>query len=467
MLKVPIIAGIYADSVADFVESYPINREPVVLNTGLSEGYLRASPGITELGQGPGPDRGAINWQGVCYRVMGTKLVSMGSGGAYTVLGDVGSGGQCSLDYSFDNLIVGAGGNLFYWNAADGFRQVTDPDLGTVVDVIWIDGYTMTTDGEFLVVTDLNDPMAVDPIKYGSSEEDPDPVTGLFRIRGEVYALNRNTIEVFSNIGGNGFPFQRESGAQIPFGCVGPHAKALYLQSFAFVGSARNEALGVYVAGPGDATKISTRRIDALIAALGEQQAAEIVMESRSDEDEQRLLIHLPTQTLVFYASASKAAGRNIWGILASGVMADDPYRGRNCVLTNGLWLVGDALGKIGYINNNVQTHFGEIAGWRFDTALLFNDNGRGLVSSAELSGLPGRAPIGVDPRVFFSYTLDGVTWSQEYVISTGGAGQRAKRMQWRRPFRFDRWAGMRFRGADGGMAGFARLDIDVEALDG
>lgn len=464
-MKIPLLSGIYADAVADFIESYPVNREPVVLSTGISEGYLRIAPGITLLAVGPGGDRGAINWNGVCYRVMGTKLVSVSATGAVTILGDVGLGGQCSLDYSFDNLIIASGTRLYYWNAGAGLRQVTDTDLGLVIDAIWIDGYTMTTDGTSLVVTELNDPMAVDPLKYGSSEEDPDPVIGLFRIRGEVYALNSNTIEVFNNIGGNGFPFARNSGAQIPYGCVGTHAKALFAQSFAFVGSARNEAPGVYLAGAGEASKLSTRQIDKLLLALSDEDLADIVMESRVDDDEQRLLVHLPTQTLVFYAKASAQSQQKIWAIYASGIDADQAYRGRNAALAYGRWIVGDAAGNIGLIDTSVPTHFGAITGWQFDTALMFNESGRGIINSLTLTGLPGRALPGADPRMFLSYSIDGVSYGQEYAIASGQLGQRNKIMQWRKPRRFDSWITARIRGADNGMAAFARLDAVVEAL--
>jgi hypothetical protein len=71
--------------------------------------------------------------------------------------------------------------------------------------VVWVDGYFMTTDGEFLVITELNNPFAVDPLKYGSSEADPDPVKSLLKLRNEVYALNRHTIEVFDNTGRRAF----------------------------------------------------------------------------------------------------------------------------------------------------------------------------------------------------------------------------------------------------------------------
>lgn len=464
-MKLPILSGIYADGVGDFVESYPINREPVVLQTGLSDGYLRMAPGIASLSTGPGASRGGVNWSGTCYRVMGSKLISVTRAGAVTILGDVGSGGQCSLYYSFDNLIIASNNDLFYWNQTDGLRQVTDPDLGVVLDAIWIDGYTMTTDGTSLVVTELNDPMSVDPNKYGSSEEDPDPVVGLFKIRGEVYALNRNTIEVFSNVGGAGFPFQRIPGAQIPYGCVGTHAKTLFVQSFAFVGSAANEALGVYLAGAGDASKLSTRQIDILLSRLSDEQQQAIVMESRVDDDEQRLLIHLPDKTLVFYSSASRKAQQKIWAIYASGVDADQAYRGRDGVLAYGKWIVADQAGNIGTIDTSDPRHFGDVTGWHFDTALIFNEAGRGIMNSLTLTGLPGRALFGDNPRIFLSYTTDGASYGQEYTITPGTSGQRNSIMQWRNKRRFDSWIGARFRGADNGMAAFSRLDAVIEAL--
>jgi hypothetical protein len=85
---------------------------------------------------------------------MGTKLVSVNLAGVETVLGDVGAGGQCSFAYSFDRLAITSGGKLWYWNGVN-LLQVLDADLGTALAVVWVDGYFMTTDGEFLVVTEL------------------------------------------------------------------------------------------------------------------------------------------------------------------------------------------------------------------------------------------------------------------------------------------------------------------------
>ncbi len=47
---------------------------------------------------------------------------------------DVGFGAQATLDYSFDRLAVASGGNLFYFDGSN-LTEVTDPDLGYVVDM--------------------------------------------------------------------------------------------------------------------------------------------------------------------------------------------------------------------------------------------------------------------------------------------------------------------------------------------
>jgi hypothetical protein len=222
-MQIPILNGIYADAAPDFRTSYPKNLVPVPKQTGISGGYLRPADGVVEAGTGPGVGRGGINWNGVLYRVMGTKLVSIAENNTVTEIGDVGGTNRVTFDYGFTYLAIASNNNLFLYDGTT-LTQVTDPDLGVVLDVVWVDGYYMTTDGEFLVITDLANPFAVNPLKYGSSEADPDPINALLKLRNEVYALNRNTIEVFDNVGTTGFPFQRIAGAQIQKGAVGTHA---------------------------------------------------------------------------------------------------------------------------------------------------------------------------------------------------------------------------------------------------
>ena len=187
-MQISILSGIYTDQDSNFRSYYPCNYVPVAKQQGISNGYLKPADGIVKLGDGTGIDRGGISWKGHCYRVMGTKLVKVYEDGSITTIGEVGGNDQVTFDYSFDYLGVVSDKKLFLYNGTT-LTQVTDSDLGQVLDFVWVDGYFMTTDGEFLVVTDLNNPFAVNPLKYGSSEADPDDVKAVLCCLHGFYSL--------------------------------------------------------------------------------------------------------------------------------------------------------------------------------------------------------------------------------------------------------------------------------------
>lgn len=465
MTQLSILRGIYGDSAGDLRASYPRNLFPMLGENGVTDGYLRTAPGLTAITSANGEDRGAILWGDDVYRVIGGRLYKL-VGSALQDMGAVGFGSAVSMDYSFDLLAVASGGGLFYCDGS-GVSQVTDPDLGVVLDVMWIDGYFMTTDGTHLVVTELDDPYAVNPLKYGSSEEDPDPIVALRKVRGEAYALNRYTIENFQNLGSTGFPFQRNKGGLIPKGCVGTKANCYFLETFAFVGGARNEALSVYLAGAGRALNISTPDIDRKLAALTDNEQALIECEALIEKGEQRLLVHLPTETLVYSHQASHAAEGPVWSILASGSLADERYAARHFVLSNGQWIGGSATGVVGYLDLNTETHFGDVAGWAFDTLFMYNGSRGALIQAIELVGQTGLAPLGVDATVFMSFSRDGKLFTNERAISMGQFGQTRKRVQWRPGYRFMNYGMLRFCGASTARASWMRLECQFEALAG
>jgi hypothetical protein len=462
-VQIPLLSGIGTTELADFQQVYPINLEPVGLDSGISKGYLRSAMGATQIGTGPGIDRGGILYAGFCHRVMGTKLVKIDTAGNVTVLGDVGSSGPVSLDYGFDRLAIRSGTNLYYWNGTT-LSQVTDPDLGRCLDVVWIAGYFVSTDGVSIVVTDLSDPTSVNPLKYGSAEADPDMVTGLLHYRDELLAFGTYTIEFFANVGGSGFPFQANTGATIPIGCVGPQAKCIYGQNFAWTGGGRNQAISVWQSQGSSTQKLSTRAIDDILATVVDQSS--IRMESRISRDEQRLYVHLPDQTLVYLANASEQAGKPVWYVAASGEGFDEPYRIRNAVLMNGVWIVGDTqTSAVGIIDENVATHFGEMTGWQFQTQMVFNQSNSFIIHSMELVGLPGRHQTVPEPAAFLSSSVDGQTWSQEKTNTIGKPGQRRKRIVWNIHRRGRNYMTIRFRGDSHSLTGFAALQTDLEML--
>jgi len=445
---------------------YPRNMVPVIQKEGISDGYFRPADGIVALGAGPGIDRGAISWNSLLYRVMGTKLVSISSTNVVTVIGDVGGTGLVTFDYSFDYLAVASSGKFFLYKPATGLQQVTDVDLGTVLDFVWVDGYFMTTDGSYLVVTELNDPFSVNPLKYGSSEADPDPIVALMKVKNEVYALNRNTIEVFNNVGGSLFPFQRVEGAQVQRGVVGTNACCLFMDTIAFLGGGRNESVGVWVISAGIAEKVSSREMDQILADYTEAELSLVHLESRVNKDFRQLYIHLPDQTLVFDGASTAKAGTPVWYILTTSIVEKAEYRAQNFIWIYNRWIVGDTKSvNFGYLTDTLSSHWGELNGWEFSTVIVYNES-RGLIfHELELIALTGNAIFGADPSIWTSYTEDGRTWSQERVCKAGLTGVRGKRLSWLRQGRMRQWRAQKFRGTSDAQLAIARLEARIEPL--
>lgn len=470
MTQISILSGVTGEAGVDMRTSYPINMIPVPTDSGVSKGYLRTAEGISRFDLGDpgvtGRGRGSILWNELAYWVIGTTLCSIRKNGAIDVIGNVGDDGKdVSLVYSFDRLAIASATALYYLK--DGvLTKVTDPDLGPVIDVAWMDGYFVTTDGISIVVTELNDPSAVDPLKYGSSEADPDQIVGLIKIRQELLAVNRYSIEFFSDVGGAGFPFQRNNGAIIEKGSVGTHMFCRFDQVIAFVGGGENEPCSVYLGSGGSATKIATREIEDILAEYTEEELSLSTAEYRMNRRHQNLVISLPRHTLVYDASASLVMQVPVWYFLSSSADTSTPLQGRHFLFAYGIWLMDDVVQpRIGHIRDDIFTQYEQEVGWRFDTILIFNDARSAIVSDLELTGVPGRAEVGTDPVCFLSWTQDGVSWGDERMIRLGKQGDRRKRIAYRPKIKMENYMSFRYRGANAAIVSFMRLDAVLEGL--
>jgi hypothetical protein len=465
-MQIPLLTGIFTDNQADFRANYPRNMIPVALDQGISTGYLRPADGIIANGTGPGINRGGILWEGVVYRVMGESFVSVAQDGTVTTIGTIPGTARVTMTYSFDKLAIVSEPDAFLYDGTT-LTQITDPDLGSVKDGIWIDGYFMFIDDEFIIITELNDPFAIDPLKYGSSEADPDPLKSLVKIRNEAYVLNRHTTEIFDNIGTTGFPFQRIEGAQISKGTFGPHTACQFIDAVAMLGSGRNEAPAVWLAANGQAAKISTLDIDLILQSYTETQLATSFLEARVGRDYQHLVLHLPDQTIVYDPAVSQKLGQPVWFILSSGTDYLSTWRVSDMIWAYDRWNVADTLTpSVGYLTESVSTHWGEPVGWEFSTTLLYNEGRGAIIHELELVALTGRNALGPEPKIYTQYTTDGVNWSQPKWINAGQAGNRSKRLVWLQQGNMRNWRAQRFRGNSDAFLSFARLEARIEALN-
>ncbi len=527
MADVPLLAGIYTDCSGDIRTAYPRNLVPVPKPVGIGDGYLRPASGIVPFGATAslGKDRGGIVWNGVCYRVMNNALVMVREDGTFKSLGVLSvvvdkvvrliggvqttvevisptpiqqsfirkSGKQTApgttpptptplgavktldpfasvrMEYGPDRLAIWANGHLYYWRLGDvDVMRVTDADLGRVIDGCWIAGYFISTDGEFLISTDITDPLSVNQSLYGTAESDPDDIRAVAALRNELYAFGRRTIEVYQNIGGTLFPFQRIESAQVPRGTIGRKTWTPYLNTFAFLGGGKDESPAVYIMTPGNTQKLSTREIDATLAEYTEEQLEDVILESRVDRGHNNLLIHLPDQTLVYDDASSNVLKTPVWHTLTSSLVGRGRYQAQGLTWCYSKWIVGRSGGVgLGLLDDTTSDHYGEVVGWDVSTPIAYNNGDGAIVGEVELVAITGRCKEGVVPAIWTSYSHDGMTWSQERSISAGNRGQRQKRLVWRNQGTIRHWRVQMIRGTSDAQITPIKLSIEFEALHG
>jgi hypothetical protein len=487
MAEVPILSGVFTDGAADIRVAYPVNMVPVPMDSGISKGYLRPSDGIIQTGTGPGSSRGGVNWNGVCYRVMGSTLVSVSSTGAVTAIGDVGTGGQCTFDYSPQvtapasptypgYLAISSGGALYVLTSAGVLTKVTDVDLGTCLDIIWVDGYFISTDGNYLVQSALHDPFTWTTTGYGASDVDPDPIKSVNKIRNEVAAVNRYSIEFFRNIGGTfNFTFERINGAQINKGSIGTYMTVVFQDFLAFVGSGRNESPGVFLGTHSQAQKISTTEVDTILLQYTESALSGCTMEVRNDRGQKHIWINLPDRTLVYDLDASQAFGAPVWFVLTSGLSGFSRYVAKDLVWCYDKWLVANPVSfQIGYLTDSTSQQWGATARWEFSTQILYNAGMGAIVHQLELVCLTGRAPSvytsgttegPAERTITSSYSVDGRVWSQPKAIKIGSRGNGNKRIIWYNQGHLRNFRIQRFQGDTLSYISVARLEAQLERL--
>ena len=76
-----------------------------------------------------------------------------------------------------------------------------------------------------------------------------------------------------------------------------------------------------------------------------------------------------------------------------------------------------------------------------------------------------GRVPLGVNPQISTSYSLDGQSWSQDRIISAGTTGNAAKRLVWWQQGMMRNFRMQRFRGTSAAHLSFLRLEAQIAKL--
>src|SRR6056297_664528 len=183
-MRLPLIKGSRIDENAEWRDALPLNMVGFFQNVAGAPGYLRTTDGLKFFATGFGQDRGGI-WSerfNEHFRVSGDRFISVSQFGDITDLGDpttISGSNQVQFARSFNSVAFVADGDYYRWNAST-LTNVTKPvGAGDFIDMTWIDGYYIFTDGENLWNTTLADETAFNPNERAGSDFSPDDIVAV------------------------------------------------------------------------------------------------------------------------------------------------------------------------------------------------------------------------------------------------------------------------------------------------
>lgn len=464
---VTLIKGDRLSSFTDYRDSLPVNMYAVKRPGEATQGYMLQYPGLSLYATGVGADRGGVYNErfGMLFRVSGQKLISVSSSGLVTELGDIPGTSQARLSdfYSFNTQAIIADGNMFLYNPSTGLSQVTDPNIKSPLDGVWIDGYYLLTDGEYVYNTKINDETAIDPLQYGTAEFMPDPSIGMGKTRDDkAIVFGRYTTQYLSDDATQNFAFTPISTRTIEVGIVATHAKCQIGDDWYITGGRKGEALAVYRITSGIPVKVSTREVDDILSEYGEADLSNMRMESVRRKDTVFIIIHLPNETICFNETVAIAFGKEVaWSMLKTDVQGSNPYRAINGVFDprSSQWIYGDRInGSIGLLDETVTTHYGDKVEWLLYSPLLFLE--AKSLDELEIQTIPGHNTVD-DATVAVSLTGDGISYGKEYWMQYGSPLNYSQRFIKRRLGYVRDWVGFKFRGVSESRMTFDLMTVE------
>lgn len=484
LFSIPLGLSSYQNATVPFSAQRCVNMYASVAEAkSWSPVMLKSMAGVLSFGAaGTGVSRGAIEMNGVLYVVNGTTLFSVSSLGVATSKGTVSGEKRVSMAHNGEKLCIVCPGlsgfnSYTYDSTADTLIQVSDVDYQNADSVCFKDGFYVFTQSFTGGQTNkffnsaLNDPLTFDGLDFGSAELAPDGIIGCHVSHDELYILGEHTTEVFQNVGGAGFPFQRIPGASFEKGAHSKYSVIQWEGSFYFIGGGKNEKSAIWRArGTGEPAKVSTDAIDQELQKFTAAETAEAFSFTYSLDGSAFVgftirSINIASRTFVFNVTASQNAGTRVWAEQQSGVF-DNAWRAQSVTNVYDKLVISDNVdGRLGHLDTGTYTEYGETFIREKITPPFAGDSSSLFLHKIELSIDAGRGQIsgqGLDPQVEMDFSDDGArTWSNKTTRAMGKIGEYNKRVEWRRQGRIPAQRVFRFRVSDPVSVSFVKLEVD------
>ena len=443
-MQTPILGQSYVARSVNAADSRMVNLYPEATPVaGKTAGFLNRAPGLRLLATlGTGPIRGLWSPEptgAFAYVVSGNEFYQIDQNYNATLRGTVTGTGPVSMSDNGAQIFIAANPSGYIYNMNTlTYSMITDPDFPGAVTVGYLDGYFVFNEpnSQKIWVTELLNGSSIDPLKFASAEGSPDGLVSLIVDHREAWLFGSNSVEVWYDVGGSGFPLQRIQGAYNEIGCIAPYSVAKLDNGVFWLGAdARGQGI-VYRTNGYTGVRISTHAVEWQIQQYGNISDAIGYTYQQDGHAFYVLIFPSANTTWVYDVATDNWHERASWN---NGVFTRNRS---NCQMNfNQEIIVGDyADGRIYAFDLNVYADDNLPQKWlRSWRALPPNQNNltRTAQHTLQLDCETGTGLItgqGNDPQVMLRWSDDGGhTWSNEHWTTMGAIGTYGTRTFWRR----------------------------------
>jgi hypothetical protein len=406
-----------AELINCYAEKLPDDAKSIVL--------LTRTPGVDDWATvGNGPIHGMHSALDALYVVSGSKLYEVDENGASTELGDVGPVGNLDIDSNGDSVVVVNEPNAFYWDGTD-FGQITDTDFTSrgAGDVEFVDNWLLFREpnsGRFFGA-DLGTATDFDALNFATAEGFPDDLVGLKVDHRDVGLFGSETIELWGNDGGAGFPFSRNINGLLEIGTLNGRTIA------------KQDNTVMWLADDYTVRRLNGTTPERISNHAVEQSIVDATIAAGrayaySQDGHLFYVLTFPEVTWVCDATTRQWHKRKTYG---------EEYWVPHChAQAFGYELVGDnTSNKIGKLDPEIYDEWGNtlLMSWTYQTVyaeqtLAFHDKLE-IVLEVGVGLVTGQ---GSDPQIMLDYSDDGGnTWETVEPQSMGAIGEYLTRVEW------------------------------------
>jgi hypothetical protein len=463
----PIADGFYTSLSTPLVDKRIVNMYPVIPESdAATPKALFNTPGIIEFADvgvetGTGATRGSLTFtDGVPYYVIGNSLYEFDELGVETNRGTITGSDDVSMTTNGINIVIQDpdGDSYFYTPSTTTLAINSDAvflSFGQSRSVVFLDGfYLYNTDSEFFWSSPktTNDGKNFDALDFADAELSPDKLIKLHVNHNQLYVFGQTTTEIYST-SAVGATFQRINGAALQKGCSARESVINFDNGFFFLGGDVGEKPAIWKGIGSSFVKLSTSSIDQLIHKYDALTISRAKSFSYAENGNYFAVFTVGADTFVYDTTTSSLAGGiPQWHQRQTGIGNGDNFfvwRAIHAQLAYGKILVGDdRSGKIGYLDVNTYTEYGEPIERIIATKPFMNNLDYIYSDEIELfmqTGL-GSAEL-PDPQIRMDYSDDGGRiFSNEIFASMGKVGEYNIKVSWDRLGAFPRTRSLRFK---------------------